>query len=335
MKKFSCFLLIIAVMCSLAACKDNEQAPIETQTIVPTPPVGSVSPKPNEEVVSSAPLEVELLLQDNSQIVVFDTLIEYEQKLHELGFIEFKADLWRDTPDAPPSMSPIELTYNDDAFKLIFDYTSYHSETNEATTAEGWVLYGTKADTAINISSYHSEDFDAYDALDMSVVNNESTDFVHQIDYMMYKFKENNKATYVRCAAYHYPDTGNVYNLVYKYEDAMNVTQGAPHILAMIEEDIYANIDWDNSSNVHSPINTTLPSTFTLRCGDMDYLYNYEVPMTVEEWVNDSNYNVDGWYISDGICLSPNNQYIITDINAPIADLIDENNVIVASLGLS
>lgn len=249
MKKIIYYFLLIAVTGSLIACKAEEKAPIELQTITATQPADVVVPESNDNVEPSVAIEADVLLQNNAQTTVFDTLAEYENKLHELGFIEFKADLWRDAPDAPPSLSPIELTYNDDAFKLIFDYTSYHYETKEATTAKGWVLYGTKANAAINISNYRREDFDSYDILDMSELNSETTDFVHQIDYLMYRFGNDTPDTYVRCSSFYYADSGNVYNLAYEYKDVMNVTQGTPHVLAMIAEDITANIDWDSMTS--------------------------------------------------------------------------------------
>lgn len=336
MKKIICFMLVLLMTMSLAACGSSGESPAPaTEATTPvTTPVSEQTPEDTNtepEQESEPILMAETLLENNSQTAVFDTLNEYEQKLHELGFIEFKADFYRTTPESGPAMSPIELTFNDKAFRLVFNYTSLDYATNEEFTVNNWVLYGTKADSALNVSNFQASEFDIYDVMDMSAIDNSNTEFVHVVTYLMYETENEAPVRFVTCDAHHYPASGNLYNFVYEYEDALSPSYASPAVLAATEEDVNAVIDWEYILDVNPPADATPDPTMTIRCGSVDYMYYYEAGMTIADWVQDVNCNFDAWSItSDGTCLSPDDKYVITDINTPIEDMVDENGVIVA-----
>lgn len=331
MKKIICFMLALVMVLSLAACGNKTpETPTTSPANVTTPP----SEAPDAEEENSSENEdiftVENLLRNNASTVTFDTLNDYEQKLHELGFVEFKADLWRTNPEKP-AMSPIELTFNETAFRLVFDYASIDAKTNEEIVVTNWVMYGTKADSALNVSNFQAADFAVCDRVDVSAMNPSDNGFVHMVNYMMYNVENDTPVNFVLCESYHYPSSNNVYNFVYQYEDALGGGYATPQVLATTEEDIDAVVDWDYYHDMEPPADAKPSPHMTIRCGNMDYLYYYREGMTIAEWASDVNYDIDGWSIvSDGTCLSPDDKYVITDVNTPIEDMVDENGVIVA-----
>ena len=334
MKKIICFMLSLIMVLSLAACGNNAEpptSPSNSASQTASPEMESITEETIKADEASTTLLVENLLMNDATTAAFDTLNEYEQKLHSLGFIEFKADLWRASPDSAPAMSPVELTFNDSAFRLVFNYTSVDYATGENILVNNWVLYGTKADSALNVSNFQPDNFEAYDSIDLSALNSNDTSFVHTIAYMMYNMENDTPVDFTSCEAHYYSATGNVYNLVYEYEDASQGTYNTPMVLATTEEDIDATVDWDYYQDILPPADAKPAAHMTIRCGDTDYLYYYEEGMTIADWAKDVNYDVDGWsVVSDGTCLSPDDKWVIADINTPIEEMVDENGMIVA-----
>ena len=317
MKKIICFILVLAMAMSLVACGSAEKAPeasvespatqtTETSVVEPT------TPEEDETAVLA-----EQLLVANAETVIFDTLAEYEEKLHELGFAEFRADIWRATPDSAPALYPVELTFNDEVFRLTFNYNQYDYNSETEYLEENWILYGMKSDGAYNISDYRDENYENYDIFDNNSIPELASDFVHQIDYSMYNLKDAAPEYLVMCSAYYYPNTSNLYNLVHKYDDAMGNIGAQPYVLAKTEEEVTMEVFWElNDMDASSS-----PVPMFIMWGPNNMEYSYEPWMTLSDWVL-SSYNVDGWTVhDDNTCRTPDGLYFVSPADVAIGSL--------------
>ena len=164
MKKLIALLLAAVMLLSMTSCGSSSEpvetvptttepatqvteAPTEAPTEEPTatPTEVPTEPKPVDPATLPEPIPVEeQLLSEDTQTVTLGSLEEYKNLLWSLGFIEITLD---------NTCEPVSVTYNNCAFRLNFVYWN----NNKAET--DWYIYGTKANTASNISKLNESDW--------------------------------------------------------------------------------------------------------------------------------------------------------------------------------
>ena len=335
MKKVIAVVLVLTMALSLVACGGNTtQVEPSSSPTTETPVVETSAPPATETVTETESTEG---IEDvpAMETVSFNTLIEYEQKLHELGFTEFKADIWRPSRDSGPACIPTSLTYNDTMFKMEFNYKVENPMTTELEIMEGWTLYGAKNQAAVaNISDYKEADYENVDAMDMTEASGDVSGFVHMMDYMMYNLVDGVPEYLLACHAYHYATSQNLYNLVYKHADAMNMNGTVPYILAQSEFDMtMQSVGGTEPLNVESEttVDEVETAVMKIKRGDEIVEYVYEIGMTLIDW-SKSSYNVDHWLIfNDGGCYSPDREYYIAPNDIDIGTIATVDGVIQAT----
>ena len=212
MMKLIAIMLTLVMVLGLAACG----APATPPT--PDAPAST----PNTEVVTPDDTDAPATEpQVSMEAVTYETVAEYEQKLHEMGFVEVLMD---------DTMVPTEMLISEDAFQLTFSYTY------EGKTVDNWHLYGVKADAPANISTQQAEMYENCDVLDYAKDFPEVYDvnYLHALNYMMYNLNaEKTEPTFtIDLYALHFIETSNMYNL-WCDEDAMTAAMSQPHILQL------------------------------------------------------------------------------------------------------
>ena len=326
MKKVFCVLLAFLLMMTMVACGQSVNSPTEVPN---KEPEATTSPA-MDDVVDDAGVNETTVYESAS----FDNLMDYEAKIHELGFNEFKIDIYRPSYDSGPACVPSKLDFNQNEFKLYFDYYVLNYETNELELMQGWTLYGRSNQTAAtHFSDYEETDYenvDVYENKDMS------SDFVLQVDYSMYNIKDGIPESLVSCTALYYPSSNNAYNLVYEYEDALNINGVRPTILASNADDMAMESmgDFDDSYRPAEPETDAAELlVMKIKRGDDIVEYYYEAGMTLIDW-SKSSYNVDHWLIfNDGGCYSPDREYYIAPNDIDIGTIAAVDGVIQATPG--
>ena len=212
MKKLIAILLTLVMVLGLAACG----APATSTT--PDAPAST----PNTEVVTPDNTDAPATEpQVSMEAVTYETVAEYEQKLHEMGFVEV---LMADT------MVPTEMLISEDAFQLTFSYTY------EGKTVDNWHLYGVKADAPANISTQQADMYENCDIMDYAEYYTDMyhLNYIHVVDYMLYNLTaEKTAPTFaISLRTMHYVETSNMYNM-WCDEDAMTLGMADPAILPL------------------------------------------------------------------------------------------------------
>ena len=325
MKKVFCIILALTLMMSLAACSQPTNIPAETSS-VETPSVETEAP--------TAPTMAEATTENVTiyESVTFDNILDYETKIHDLGFAEFKIDICRPAYDSGPACIPTNLEFADGEFKLSFDYYVLDYEINELKLVQGWTLYGKNNQSeATNFSDYKESDYENVNAFENT---NMSSDFVKQTDYSLYNIKDNIPEHLIICTALYYPASNNAYNLVYKYEDAMNITNTVPYVLAHTQEDMSIESvggPEDYNISIESEPDTTELLVMKVKFNNEIVEYTYEAGMTLTDWAKTS-YNVDHWLIfNDGCLYSEDREWCLSPIDVDIITIETVDGVIIAS----
>ena len=299
MKKIICMLMALVMMLSLVACGGADAPatpPNENTTPVndSTTPADTDAAEPNDVV-------------SNGETVTYEAVAEYENKIHELGFVEFRADIWRPTPESGPVCNPTSLTFTEDTFELDFMYSEYNAETGEYTDFV-WTLYGAKGTEPINISAYKAENYSYSDIFNYAdAIADYDASFVHQVDYTLYNMKDEMPCDMVINSAFYYPATSNLYNLV-TIVGSPEVIALTPSVMAQTEDDITLEINWE----LNNMVTSTAPMYMFIMWGPNNMNYSYEADMTMADWAA-SSYNVDGWTVDteNNRCLTPDGLYYI------------------------
>lgn len=319
MKNVFCIMLALLMMLSMVACGQTPDTPTETPVETPesTVPPTVENTDANETVTYES--------------ISFDNLMDYETKIHELGFKEFKIDIVRPAYNSGPACVPSHLEFNENDFKLYFDYYVLNDETSELELVQGWTLYGRSGQTsATNFSDYKEADYEYSDVYENTYM---SSDFVRQVDYSMYNMKNNAPEFLVSCTALYYPDSNNAYNLVYKYEDALNINGIQPHLLAADETEMETESmgAFDDSYRPAEPETDAAELlVMKIKRGDDIVEYYYEAGMTLTDWAK-TDYNIDHWMIyNDGGCYSPDYEYYVTPNDVDISTIETVDGVIQA-----
>ena len=341
MKKLIALLLAAVMLLSLAACGGSAEpveatpatteapttapteAPTEEPTEAPTEP--RVAPTDFEAVDPATlpePIPVEeQLLSEDTQTVTLGSLEEYKNLLWSLGFIEITLD---------NTCEPVSVTYNNCAFRLNFVYWN----NNKAET--DWYIYGTKANTASNISKLNENDWNVQrmdNTIESADVN--SPTFYHDELVLCTTYTRANILRII-----YFPYTGNLYNYLQDPDNEgstdgivqSTVTATAVGLSATtmkyhlglgnvpVTHDSYEIKHTTDEQKLEEAIalaerNEAFEvNAFAPLPGYHDILY-YEADMTWEEWAA-SDYNCDGWTMDkeDGsmpALWSPCRQYVI------------------------
>lgn len=280
-------LMAIGLFCN--GCKKKE---------VVTPPAVS------EQQIISQSIEEEFTI-DKQIYTNASTQNGYEAILHSLGFSEFYANI-------DPNMgNPItyeyrDLTYNNQSFKLTITRS-------EEGMSEDWVLYGTKSNKIMNLSPYDPTTY-----TNVSVQETEDEHGLYQKqDIALFNVKNDTPMDYTHCTAYYFPTTGNVYNFVRTYEDAMEFTITCPEVLLLQKEAIEimspvnAQIVWVNGA----PVET---AEFSICRDGVKETFRYRVGMTLSAWAT-SELNTSNWFVGfDDTVFSADYEYYIPYANVDI-----------------
>lgn len=324
MKKMLVWLLLAAIALSLAACGvdvsvQTTEATQETTAAVAEETVALPSEETTEETTAATTPELtkgiveELLESEETTTVVFETAEEYEEFLHELGYTEFRMN-YHAYMGAGLACRPVSLTYNSQAFRFDFSYmdneitileNGWETNLDKYRIVEGWVLYGMKGDSAINITGLNFEAYDMYhtsDMLEMFVPKaTRELDVCPQIvdtNCYMGELPQNWQGVAYHEARY-YPNTGNLYNMMHMADNLEDACFSAPRILLWWDEAIVEALTargmqlFDFASGTVVNQNQIQPSR-----GNGHYVCDnlYEPGMTLLEWFQ-SPYNMDDWIL--------------------------------------
>lgn len=337
MKKVFCLLLALSLLPLLGACGSTVPAETVPAATEPAKPVLNDPTQPPRdlsltvftgEVPPSAEVSAEALLQkEGTETVTFDTREEYGTMLHSLGYTEFILDYHIDMVQL--EVYPKSLTYNDEAFRL--ELSAYCNPMIDMTTDpetvrqyDGWVLYGTKAGAAQNITDLRYEDYQ--EAYCMDFPDNWRYEKLRGLDicpaFMRNEvYGTDEQGNVIRWACHeirYYPHTRNLYNLINVVEDMEIGCHSAPRMLMMWEDALVE--AWSARG---LPAFEIYPGYLDRQnrvvmggdhIGLSNIYYSFEPDMTLEEWVR-SPYNMDGWrFVNDalgGTMISPERNYAI------------------------
>ena len=293
MKMLIALLLAAVMLLSLAACGGSAE-PIETAPATTEESITAPTETPTEVPTESAyiGLAEELLQSGNTVTESYSDLLEYEKKLHELGFIElyFGTDYCK----------PKSFTYNDEAFCFVF---SYYNDT--ARKQDEWVMYGIKSDAKKNITKYSDESLkscvsyyadnlmsNAPDAIRQSTIAPQMSTVRVENDY------ENPTFTLDLYTLY-YPTSNNLYNC-YRENGDMSYGYIPGIILSWYEvlANYYTTLNLPKFSFYVNKLvdkeNKTLIPNFNANTTLSNIYCVFEPGMTLKDWV-DSPYNFEGW----------------------------------------
>lgn len=320
MKKIMCMIMAFAMVLSMVAC---QSAPEQPET---TPPTTEVQTQPTEVTELLSPAEM-LLTSKDTTTTSYEDVMEYENTLRSLGYEEFFIDYWRATEDSGIACHPINLTYNNEAFRFEFGFDYYDGATESVLIDEGWVLYGTKGDSAANIGVC-SDNYECTDMLDINEAQPEfATDYRYEIDYFFFNWDENGMhCDEVFNQAVYYPGTNNLYNLVKEYGDGEATREmHIPELLAENGESAASTVS--RPDEIYQTFGEV--AEFTIQWGDNTETYQYQLDMTLVDWCA-SEYNTAHWFADGDKVWSPDCCYSVFDGASDIRDIPTINGVIVA-----
>lgn len=354
MKKFICTVLTLLIVFSMVACSAREAEPATTEST--TAPIATTEAAteaitaqvgPEETMPEGFLYDVEGSLAENSTTVSFDTREEYETFLRDLGFVEVWLDSARVHMDpndfedlGDPACFPVGLTYNNDVFRLDFDYINEDEYQGIEVFEKGWVMYGTKNSIApFNISPVNEQDFifvDYTDTAEETVQFSPSKNYARVASYhfMNFDFDENLPegveeevfpTDYQVLFAHYFPKTHNLYNIT-RDVGGGTYTCARPRILWESYEDekseIFGSYEWSEEE-----------AELIINNNGVEEATSFLMHMTLIDWCF-SQYNKTGWtYVDDTTICSPDG-LIIENANEKIVNLAkkNENNQYVITL---
>ena len=244
--------------------------------------------QPEEPTIPTVLVE-ELLQSEDTVLVKKPTSQECDIILSELGFDEVFLS-YEILENGTPVCKPVSLEYNDKAFCLRFSYYDYNLNRD----GEGWVLYGLKTDSFVNITSVDPKNYE-YFILDTFRADKANTDEAKHVFGELYPRLEDwictspssNTAMYY--SREYYPYTGNLYAY---YRESSEDTASSNRPFITLEWREYLVKQWVNTPGLQSWRMTNYEINFRST-------YFYENGMTMKDWA-DSIYNVDGWFYAEG-----------------------------------
>ena len=295
MKNMIALLLSAAMLLTMTACGGTTE-PTLTTTAETTESVATAgfetTPETSEETAYIGIAE-EVLQNGNAVTESYSDLLEYENKLHELGYVE----LYFGTNYCKPE----SLTYNDQAFCFVFSYydDNHHQE-------DKWVMYGTKSDANRNITNYSDDYLLGQDvAFAFDFLEGRAPDSIRNLTICpqitetqsQSSFSNPSFALYLYSA--YYPTSNNLYNC-YREGATMEYSY-APGIIKpwnWVLDDYFANLDLPEFYFcVNQLVNSETKELVPMRNANttLSNIYCiYEPGMTIKDWV-ESQYNLEGW----------------------------------------
>lgn len=313
----------------LAGCNQKQPAVSETtiaavEETVATEAVTEVTTEPVYIGIAE-----ELLLDEDTVTVSFETAEEYEAFIRELGYPEFVLNYYAGKDFTELACKPRSLTYNDQVIRLDFSYidnpmVNRASDLETEILFEGWVMYGMKADGAMNITGLEFDDYEWFHSMDwMDLVLPAATKKLDNIPQMIRTEcydddLQMNPTAWAYHASSYYPHTGNLYNFLYVAQSMDKIAANTPRILqewdeALMEtwqaqdipafEFVVCRLEGEGKLVPSNPRHIYL--TNTTAC--------FEYGMTLKDWA-ESAYNYDKWrYVNTEngpVLYSPEKHYV-------------------------
>ena len=332
MKKLIALLLALVMLLPMTACGGSIE-PTQTTTVSITESVAGAdvetTPEASEETEYIG-LAEEWLQSEDTVTVRFETPKEYEELLYELGYTEFRLNYYVDMSFSQLACVPISLTYNSKVFRFDFDYwdnpvVNGVTDFSRDVLKSGIVLYGTKAESALNITHLNFDNYDVAHPMNwIEMVAPKSLmamDGCPQIvETSCFDMDERGNQTNWAYHAYnYYPFTGNLYNFVHVAASMEDAQYDSPRLLQSWNE---ALMDvWDaNETPRFTLVTGILTNEGEIIVGSGGHIalsiteYCFEKGMSLQDWAK-SGYNLDGWrYIANdkgGVLYSPEKNYVI------------------------
>lgn len=341
-KRIICILLTLLMIFSMTACQSKEETSASIEVPTKATESATETTKATEAVIEATLSEedlnrfrVEESLAANSQTVTYNTPKEYEDALHKMDFTEYYGDMVRLTYNSGVHCLPQSLTYNDEVFRLEFDYLDYadpsdtRNDIAQLTPVSGWILYGKKnADSAANISDFNISEnigntsFNPFDGWEEDVP-------YEAMFYQFFNVSSDTGTGDVINNAYYYPNTKNLYNLfnsnpgVNAIEpDILNRGTDTPFSYEFVDE-----VNW--GVEITEDMTTLYPlkiwvenpseawlKNHTVDDGDAEDVYydtSYEANMTFLEWIEKYGHSHDWDIIGNMALYNPVNWNVLTD----------------------
>ena len=337
MKKYICIILVCVIIgllvVSFTSTPDSVENPIDKPPAIDfaTTPPPTISEKTefgdDDEIKNDTHQETiyELLQSDNTITESYSDVLEYEAKLHELGFTEmyFGTDYCK----------PVSLTYNEQAFCLEF---SYYDDNHRK--EDNWVLYGTRSDSNQNITKYSENNLPSAFTFNFDFMERVAPEQIRkmpicpQIQEIRSRDDLTNPSFVLNLYLIYYPTSNNLYNC-YREGGAYDYAY-IPGIIKpwyVVLEDYYATLDLPQFYFVVNKLVNKENKSFELDPYVSTTLLNvycpFESGMTLQDWV-DSPYNFEGWtWFAEGSVsgmISPKNR---ADVYVVIAEHHDDGSL--------
>lgn len=325
MKRRKELLLLLLAAVLLSGCHKKTQSPSETTVAT----VEETAPTEAATEPAYIGIAEELLLREDTVTVSFNTAAEYEAFIRELGYSEFVLNYYAGNNFSELACKPLSLSYNDQVMRLDFSYID-HPIVNRVTDLEtevlfeGWVMYGMKADEAMNITGLDFADYEWSHSFDwMDQVLPAATKKLDHIPQMIQTEcydddLQMNPTSWAYHASNYYPHTGNLYNFLYVAKSMDQIAANTPRVLlewdeALMEvwqhegtpsfEFVVCRVEGDNKLVPGNPKHIYLTNTTGY----------FESGMTLKDWA-ESAYNHDRWrYVNSEngpVLYSPEKHYV-------------------------
>ena len=286
MKKTLAILLAAAMLLSIVGCGGSvepaETAPATTESVVQVTEVPTEEPTEiPTEAPAEAPAEPAFSVED--LFVAEDTKTEENPSwtatrniLKKLGFEEIGKN------EPLSTLSVGRLTYNSQAFKMEFSPLGPWME-----GVSGWVLYGMKSDTIINMTNADPDNY-LFSWPEESLIYNppavtlEAEELCPRYEgFMAFNMEGATTVGGQYYLAIQYPQTRNLYNFIYTSSSTLDNILWIPSMMAESWTNILGTV-WKEKGVANTVLTGFSTPVF------------YEPEMTWVDWVA-SKYNVEGW----------------------------------------
>ena len=200
------------------------------------------------------------------------------------GFKEVTLD---ETSIAPGKIENIEYAFDGSRAQMRFTYVTENA-------SSVWELHAENTGKELDISDIGNAEpstFFGPKKLNGMIISN----------YLSYFEAENGDIHSVDVYLAYSPTTGNMYSLHSVMPD------GPSPSIFFYDDNYYPNA-------FINPTSDEIISEFVMVMGEKEKTYPFRVGMRFGEWAN-SQYNIDGWHTtSDGLVVSPDNEYFVCDV---------------------
>ena len=335
---------VLLIAAFLVGCAGSEPTAAPVVTEAPNPvvteapnPVAPEAPEPEvpiempveEAAAIPAAVSVDELLQNGeTQSISPDNYFDCINLLRDLGFVELHATIM-----GSDMYLPGNLTYNNDAFKLEFQFKDWSSD-----RFNNWTIYGTKADCLSDVSGLAFSEFDHLYEFPVWVLTDKVghlDDCPQYFEYHLANFGEAGEAyplsdwslnqwdwglydesqlvsDFAQYMALYSPGSGNIYNVVSSFTEPGSYYLGDCQKFFFWEPLEAVQQVWEHSGL--EKIVLRHPDDISFKNEGMEDCLYFEKGMTFSQWC-DSEYNLDNWKFIDhggyGEIRSQNDEYCL------------------------